>query len=551
VRVNRQRKWAAAGAAGLALADAGVVALALPPILLALHTTVAGVAAVLGVYALVLGVALPLAGHLAAAAPARVGAVGVVVFALASLGCGLVDTLPLLLVLRGVQAVGGAAMLAAAFAVLADGEADGGSLWSAATLLGTATGPALGGAITQALGWRAIFLVQAPLVLLTLPAFLRAARPRVPEGGPLPHSATIVRAGLALALISAALTAVIFLTVLLLVTGWSVEPLAAAAVVSILPLAAVAGNRVRGGGARGRASFGALLVAVGTACLAFVPTDSMWWVVGPEAVAGFGMGLVVPALAGELLPERTVCQATALLCTRHLGIAAGLIVLAPILTSSINGALDTVRLHGAALILDARIDPIAKLDIAPALAGAINSEQPLGGLRKTFREHAGDIDSDQRAAYGRLQQRASETVVAAVDEGFAPGFGVGAGLAALAALAIAPWPSRRHVALAGAGVAVAILVPAGYALAASRARPPPVKLGDPCKERSLPSTGGIGGFVQDTALVALDRAACNAGSSREALVLALASDKAAKAYKQRDGLDPNSVTGLLGAVIGG
>jgi hypothetical protein len=305
------------------------------------------------------------------------------------------------------------------------------------------------------------------------------------------------------------------------------------------------------GAPRGRAAFGALLVAVGTACLAFVPTDTMWWVVGPEAIAGFGMGLVLPALAGELLPERTVRQATALLCTRHLGIAAGLLLLAPIMTSSIDNTLDTVRLHGAALILDARIDPVAKLDIAPALAGAINSEQPLGGLRKVFRDHAGDIDDDQRGAYSQLERRSSETVVAAVNEGFAPGFGIGAGLAGLAALAIAPWPSRRHIALAGAGVAVAILVPAGYALAASGSRPPTVKLGDPCKDRELPSTGGIGGFVQDTALVALDRAACNAGSSREALVLALASDKAARAYKQRYGLDPNSITGLLGAVIGG
>jgi Major Facilitator Superfamily len=548
--VNRHRKWGAAGAAGLALADAGVVALALPPILLALHTTVAGVAAVLGVYALVLGVALPFAGHLAVARPAWLGTGGAVLFALASLGCGLADSLPFLLVLRGVQAVGGAAMLAAAFAVLADGEADGGPLWAAATLLGTATGPALGGAITQALGWRAIFLVQAPLVLLTVPAFLRAGRPLVPEGGALPHSAIIIRAGLALALISAALTAVIFLTVLLLVTGWSVEPLAAAAVVSILPLAAVAGARVRGS-PQARAASGALLVAVGTACLAFVPTDSMWWVVGPEAIAGFGMGLTLPALAGELLPERTVRQATALLSTRHLGIAAGLLLLAPIMTASINDALNDVRLHGAALMLDARIDPLTKLDVAPMLASTINSEQPLAGLRKVFRDHAGDISSDQRPAWDRLERRSSQTLITAVNDGFAPGFGVGAGLAALAALAIAPWPSRRRVLVVGVGVAAALLVPAGYALAASRSRPPEVKLGDPCKERSLPSTGGIGGFVQDTALVALDRAACNAGSSREALVLALSSDKAAEAYKKRYGLDPNSITGLLGAVIGG
>jgi MFS family permease len=570
VRVKRHAQLATAGVAGLALADAGVVALALPPILLALHTTVAGVAAVLGVYALVLGLALPVAGHLAVRDPSRVGVAGVLVFAVASLGCGLVSSLPLLLVLRALQAAGGAAMLAAAFALLADGEADGGpaslasarhpgspdrtplasSGWRAATLLGTATGPALGGAITQVLGWRAIFLVQAPLVLLALPAFLRAARPRVAEGGPLPHSAAIVRAGIALALVSAALTAVIFLTVLLLVTGWSVEPLAAAVVVSVLPVAAVAGARVRGSPAA-RAAAGSLLVGTGTACLAFVPTDSLWWVVGPEAIAGVGMGMALPALAGELLPERTVRQATALLCTRHLGIAVGLAILAPVMTSSIDDGLYTARLHGAALILDARINPTTKLDIAQQLEGAVTTDQPLAGVQEVFRENTDDIPADQRAAWDRLGRRGSETLVAAVNDAFAPGFGVGAALAALAALAIAPWPSRRTLALAAAAVALALLVPAAYALAADRAKPPPVRLGDPCKPRNLPSTGGITGVIQDTALVAIDRAACHASSSREALVVALTNDSAAQEYKDRYGVDPNSITSLLGAVIGG
>jgi len=548
--VKRYAQLGAAGVAGLALADAGVVALALPPILIALHTTVAGVAAVLGVYALVLGLALPMAGHAAVSAPGRVGSIGVIAFALASLGCGLAGSLPLLLGLRAVQAAGGAAVLAAAFALLADGRADGGSLWRAATLLGTATGPALGGVITQVLGWRAIFLVQAPLVLLALPAFVRAARPRVAEGGSLPHGAAIVRAGVALALVSAALTAVIFLTVLLLVTGWSVEPIAAAVVVSVLPLAAVGGARVRGS-PTARAAAGSLLVAAGTACLGFVPTDTLWWVVGPEAIAGAGMGLALPALAGELLPERTVRQAGALLCTRHLGIAAGLAILAPVMTSSIDGALDTARLHGAALILDARIDPLEKVNIAQQLEGAVDTEQPLEGVRKVFRDNRGDVPPDQLQAWTRLDRRASETLVASVNDAFAPGYTLGAALAALAALAIAPWPSRRRLALVGAGVAIALLVPAAYALAADRAKPPPVKLGDPCRPRSLPSTVGITGFAQDAILVALDRAACHAGSSREALVLALTTDSAAKAYKDKYGVNPRSLTSLLGAVLGG
>ena len=51
--------------------------------------------------------------------------------------------------------------------------------------------------------------------------------------------------------------------------------------------------------------------------------------------------------------------------------------------------------------------------------------------------------------------------------------------------------------------------------------------------------------------MAADRAACHAGSSREALVIALSSDSAAKAYEEKYGVDPRSIGSLLNAVIGG
>ena len=58
------RRALIATAAGLALADAAVVTLALPPILLELDTTVEGVAAVIGVYTAVLTIALPISAAL-------------------------------------------------------------------------------------------------------------------------------------------------------------------------------------------------------------------------------------------------------------------------------------------------------------------------------------------------------------------------------------------------------------------------------------------------------------------------------------------------------
>jgi hypothetical protein len=77
-----------------------------------------------------------------------------------------------------------------------------------------------------------------------------------------------------------------------------------------------------------------------------------------------------------------------------------------------------------------------------------------------------------------------------------------------------------------------------------------VRIADPCAERSLPDTGGVDGALQDVALVALDRAACRYGSSREQLALALVDDGARAAYEREFGVDPRDIGGLLGAVLG-
>ncbi len=104
------RRIALALAAGIALADASIVTLGLPSILLELGSTVEGVALVLIVYTGVLAVALPGAARLAGrVGPARLGVWGIGLFIVASLGCGAVNSIGPLLALRGVQGLGGAA----------------------------------------------------------------------------------------------------------------------------------------------------------------------------------------------------------------------------------------------------------------------------------------------------------------------------------------------------------------------------------------------------------------------------------------------------------
>ena len=164
-RPNALGQLALALVAGIALADASIVTLGLPSILIELDATVEGVALVLGVYTAVLALTLLPAARLARRiGAARIGAAGITLFALASLACGLSDSLGLLLVLRAVQAIGGAGALLASFELLDGGSPGSGRrLWVAASVFGVAVGPALGGALTEAFDWRAIFLAQVPI----------------------------------------------------------------------------------------------------------------------------------------------------------------------------------------------------------------------------------------------------------------------------------------------------------------------------------------------------------------------------------------------------
>lgn len=548
-------------AAALALADASVVTLALPPIWDELDATVEGVAAVIGVYTLALAVALPVAEWLRRRVGARfVGAAGLGVFALASAGCGVADSLTALIVLRAAQAIGGAAGLVATFDLLAAGRDRGGTrLWTAAAIFGTAIGPALGGALTEAFDWRAIFFTQAPLAALAGWACLHV-RPAggAPAASP-PAAASPARRwslgpAIALALVSAALTAVLFLLVLLLVTGWSLSPLRAAAAVSILPVTALAAYRIPGP-AHARAIAGCALLGAGVLALGFLPEASVAWTVAPQILAGAGMGLALPALAGELLPERTPGEAATLLSMRHVGVTLALLVLAPITSAKIDDGVDRARERGAALVLDAKLPPLKKIDLAGSLVADLDPIDPRESLKRQLAKNAGDFeeDDDEREAYATLSRRTDEMLVAEVDGAFTLAFLITGGLAVLAALALAsarpPGPARRGFRVAALAGAATLALPAAMALAKPSLEPDPVKIANPCQKRELPDTGGIGGFIQDAALVALDRAACRFGTSREELALALVDKKAAREYEREHGVNPRSLD-LLGGIIG-
>jgi predicted MFS family arabinose efflux permease len=547
----RARHVLLAIAAGLALADASVVTLALPQLLRELHTSVEGVASILGVYTVVLAAALLPAERLQRSAGApRTAAAGLALFALASLACAASGSLGVLLAARAVQALGGAAALVAAFALLepegAAGER-GRRLWLGAAVLAAAVGPALGGALTEAFSWRSIFYVQAPVAAVAaLAALTEPARPTALSTEP-----GRLRAGpaFALALVSAALTAVLFLLVLLLVAGWDVTPLRAAVAVTVIPAAALAGSRI-GGDPSARAAAGCALVGAGVLALAFLPDARLLWTVVPQAAAGLGMGLALPALGGDLLPERDARDAARLLVLRHAGIALALVVLAPIVSHDLASSTARARERGVAVVLDARLPPTDKLRLAPGLLAGVEAAQPRRGLRIALQRGRGSIAASDLAAYEDLARRTDDTLVLAVGEAFRTAFLVTGLLALIAAAAVLPRRRPRRAAALAAAAACAVVLPLAYLGLHAAAAPQPVALRDPCHPRPLPSTGGVEGFLQDRLLEVLDATACRAGSTREQLVLALADQADRRRFIREHGTDPRSLSTLLGGLLG-
>jgi MFS family permease len=559
-RIGGAGRAALALGAGIALADASIVTLGLPSILVELDTTVEGVALVLGVYTAVLAIALIPAPYLCRRyGDAHVGAAGFALFLAASLGCGAANSLGVLLTLRGVQALGGAAGLVAAFGLLDGGRpGPGRRMWVAASVFGIAVGPALGGVLTQAFSWRAIFIAQAPIVLPGLLVALQAARSETVTARPARDAERRTsrlpwRPAVALALLSASLTAVVFLVVLLLVSGWSIEPLTAALAVSVLPVAAIASSRLPGS-PETRAVAGCLLVAGGVGCLALLPGASAWWTVIPQVLAGAGMGMALPALSGELIPERTRQDSARLLSIRHAGIAVALAALAPLISSNLTATIDTAREQGTAAVLDARLPPEKKIEIAPDLFGGLNTDDPRGELQDSIAEARADLDPEEVGELDSLGDRLDDVVTGAVRSAFRPTFIVTAGLALLAALvllsgALGGAAAIVRPAVATAGIA-AIVAAAGYGVAYAASSRETVQIGDPCQDRDLPDVGGISGEIQDISLAALDRAACSFGSSREELLLALFDDRLQRKFEEEHGVNPRSVFALGPALLG-
>jgi EmrB/QacA subfamily drug resistance transporter len=159
---------------GMVFVDGTVVNVALPALQSDLKATLAEAQWVIESYALFLAALLLAAG----AAGDRYGrrrifSIGTMIFALASIWCGLARTPFELIVARAAQGIGGAllvpnslAIISASFDDRERGKAIG--TWSGATAITAAIGPVLGGWLIDAVSWRAVFFLNIPLAAAVL-----------------------------------------------------------------------------------------------------------------------------------------------------------------------------------------------------------------------------------------------------------------------------------------------------------------------------------------------------------------------------------------------
>jgi EmrB/QacA subfamily drug resistance transporter len=169
--------------------DSTVVNVALPVLQAELNATAAQVQWIVESYALFLAALILVGGSLGDLyGRRRIFACGVLLFALASVWCGLSPNVNQLILARAVQGLGGAlltpgslAIISASFNSEQRGQAIG--TWSGFTGITSALGPVLGGWLVEQASWRWIFFINVPLAVFVLGiVFWRVPESRDEEG---------------------------------------------------------------------------------------------------------------------------------------------------------------------------------------------------------------------------------------------------------------------------------------------------------------------------------------------------------------------------------
>lgn len=219
------------------LVDITIVVVALPSIRTSLHTSFSDVQWTVDAYSLSLAALLLPTGSLADIfGRRRVFAIGLAIFTVGSLLCGLAGSPLMLILCRALQGVGGAILFATSLALLAQtfhgrerGFAFG--VWGAVVGVSAAIGPLLGGILTDALSWHWIFYVNIPIGIFAIVITLT----RMDEFKPPQHRRIDV---VGFALFTLGLTALVYGLIESGISGWGDTRVVVALVIAVILLTA-------------------------------------------------------------------------------------------------------------------------------------------------------------------------------------------------------------------------------------------------------------------------------------------------------------------------
>ncbi|RLP82256.1 DHA2 family efflux MFS transporter permease subunit [Mycetocola lacteus] len=154
------------------LIDTTIVSVANPAIMRGLHTDINTVIWVTSAYLLAYAVPLLITGRLGDRfGPKNLYLIGLTIFTLASLWCGLSGSVEVLIIARTVQGLGAALMTPQTMAVITrifppDRRGAAMGLWGATAGVATLVGPILGGVLVDGIGWEWIFFINVPVGII-------------------------------------------------------------------------------------------------------------------------------------------------------------------------------------------------------------------------------------------------------------------------------------------------------------------------------------------------------------------------------------------------
>jgi EmrB/QacA subfamily drug resistance transporter len=397
--VRERRRWTllvVCLATGVLLLNVSAPSVTLPAVGRDLDTDLSVLQWVVSGYSLALAATLLTAGTLAdLVGRRRMFLGGLIGFAAASALCAVAPSALALVAGRAVQGLAGAVLLSSSLALLAQDftgtdRARALGVWGATVAAAFAVGPLEGGILTEALGWRAIFAVDAAVALACLPVAVRRLREsRDPDAQRVDWWGTLT--------LSLGLFLGVFALTRGAVLGWGSGPILASAAGAALLLAAfvMVERRERAPmldlGLFAIPTFtGASLVVMVIAASTFGPFlyltlflldagGASPTAVGLELMPLSGAALVVSVLGGRaagVLPVRVALPAGQLLC------AAGLLAMRGLeATSPWTVLLPGLLVMGVGIGLANPTVTYAALGVVPATRSGMAS-----GVNNTFRQ---------------------------------------------------------------------------------------------------------------------------------------------------------------------